>query len=227
MQYQQQQQQQLQQQFTFVESSFVETVHKEKLKQLQTKFTYLREPKKRTRTTPDQFNVLLCAFEKESCPTPKQRKALADKTGMTPRTVQVWFQNRRAKYRANATAIHSARSTSPESESEFESEESPSSSSRSSSSSSSSSPPSSSPSSSSCDNSSDSEDQETEEQDLESAAEAEFAELTDCDFKLQPNTFDNHNCSEGNQNIFSDFLGYRCNDDPFLFTQVEFDITTF
>jgi hypothetical protein len=77
--------------------------HKHRLKLYQTKFTYLKEPRKRKRTTDEQLEILLQAFEKDQIPGVKQRKLLAERTGMTPRTVQVWFQNRRAKYRAPGT----------------------------------------------------------------------------------------------------------------------------
>ena len=74
--------------------------HKAALKSFQTKFTYVKEPRKRTRTSLQQLEVLINFFDKQPCPTIKQRKQLAEKTGMTPRCVQVWFQNRRAKGRS-------------------------------------------------------------------------------------------------------------------------------
>lgn len=53
--------------------------------------------KHRKRTTKAQLRVLERTFE--TCPRPDSlmRKKLGDQLGMTPRSVQVWFQNRRAK----------------------------------------------------------------------------------------------------------------------------------
>jgi len=73
--------------------------HKNKQKLFQMKFSYLNEPKKRKRTTPEQVAILTSTFEKNSLPTPKQRKMIAQQTGMTTRAIQVWFQNKRAKLR--------------------------------------------------------------------------------------------------------------------------------
>jgi len=80
-------------------SSANSSAHKATLKSLQMKFTYLREPRKRTRTSPEQLDTLVSFFETQPNPSMKQRKQLAEKTGMTPRSIQVWFQNRRAKFR--------------------------------------------------------------------------------------------------------------------------------
>lgn len=53
--------------------------------------------KKRTRTTSDQLRILQKAFNVDPMPSATARIALAKKLGMSPRAVQVWFQNRRAK----------------------------------------------------------------------------------------------------------------------------------
>lgn len=53
--------------------------------------------KKRRRTSPDQLRVLLSTFIHCPMPSYQMRVELANKIGMTPRAVQVWFQNRRAK----------------------------------------------------------------------------------------------------------------------------------
>jgi len=54
-------------------------------------------PKKRQRTTPEQLEVLEKVYEQEKLPGSDLRKELAVKLKMTPRRVQVWFQNKRAK----------------------------------------------------------------------------------------------------------------------------------
>uniref|UniRef100_A0A6B2LNZ6 Homeobox domain-containing protein n=1 Tax=Arcella intermedia TaxID=1963864 RepID=A0A6B2LNZ6_9EUKA len=55
------------------------------------------QPKKRQRTTPEQLEVLEKVYEREKLPGLDLRKELAQKLSMTPRRVQVWFQNKRAK----------------------------------------------------------------------------------------------------------------------------------
>jgi hypothetical protein len=57
----------------------------------------ITQPKKRQRTTPDQLEVLEKVYEKEKLPGSDLRRELAQKLKMTPRRVQVWFQNKRAK----------------------------------------------------------------------------------------------------------------------------------
>jgi hypothetical protein len=57
----------------------------------------ISQPKKRQRTTPEQLEVLEKIYEKEKLPGSDLRKELAMKLKMTPRRVQVWFQNKRAK----------------------------------------------------------------------------------------------------------------------------------
>lgn len=54
-------------------------------------------PKKRNRTTPEQLALLEEVFAKNTTPNAATREALAEKLDMTPRSVQIWFQNRRAK----------------------------------------------------------------------------------------------------------------------------------
>ncbi|KAJ2632249.1 hypothetical protein H4R22_001399 [Coemansia sp. RSA 1290] len=80
------------------------------------------EPKKakRKRITPEQLKELTAVFEKTDTPTHDIREELSKKLGMTNREVQVWFQNRRAKYnrmrieqqrqlRTNAAILYSTR----------------------------------------------------------------------------------------------------------------------
>jgi len=57
------------------------------------------DPKKRIRTTPEQLRVLEKTYERETNPSQSLREEIARKLGMTPRRVQVWFQNKRAKER--------------------------------------------------------------------------------------------------------------------------------
>jgi len=57
------------------------------------------DPKKRIRTTPEQLRVLEKTYERETNPSQSLREDIARKLGMTPRRVQVWFQNKRAKER--------------------------------------------------------------------------------------------------------------------------------
>lgn len=64
----------------------------------QSFFTYRpNEVKHRKRTTRQQLKVLEETFKTTQKPDGNVRKALAAQLDMTPRNVQVWFQNRRAK----------------------------------------------------------------------------------------------------------------------------------
>ncbi|KAI9474860.1 homeobox domain-containing protein, partial [Zychaea mexicana] len=53
--------------------------------------------KHRRRTSRAQFRVLEAEFEENPKPSASKRQILAEKLSMTPRGVQIWFQNRRAK----------------------------------------------------------------------------------------------------------------------------------
>jgi hypothetical protein len=55
------------------------------------------EIKHRRRTSKGQFKILEKAFINNPKPNAKIRQGLAESLSMTPRGVQVWFQNRRAK----------------------------------------------------------------------------------------------------------------------------------
>ncbi|CAO3643054.1 unnamed protein product [Cunninghamella blakesleeana] len=55
------------------------------------------ETKHRRRTSRAQFKILETSFYENAKPNATMRRWLAHKLGMTPRSVQVWFQNRRAK----------------------------------------------------------------------------------------------------------------------------------
>ncbi|RGB29115.1 homeobox domain-containing protein, partial [Rhizophagus diaphanus] len=53
--------------------------------------------KKRTRATPEQLAILEDTFKTNTSPNSKVREALAEKVNMSERSIQIWFQNRRAK----------------------------------------------------------------------------------------------------------------------------------
>jgi len=53
--------------------------------------------KKRQKTTPEQLFILEEAFQTDKLPSPSSRSKLAKHLGMSPRRVQIWFQNKRAK----------------------------------------------------------------------------------------------------------------------------------
>lgn len=55
---------------------------------------------KRKRATPEQTNRLNEVFAETFFPTSDQRMDLAMELGMTPRTVQIWFQNKRQGWRS-------------------------------------------------------------------------------------------------------------------------------
>ncbi|KAI8323672.1 Homeodomain-like protein, partial [Martensiomyces pterosporus] len=50
---------------------------------------------KRKRASPQQLEVLNKVFATTSFPSTDMRNRLARELGMTPRTVQIWFQNKR------------------------------------------------------------------------------------------------------------------------------------
>ncbi|TPX59115.1 hypothetical protein SpCBS45565_g07813 [Spizellomyces sp. 'palustris'] len=54
-------------------------------------------PKKRSRATPEQLAILEETFLTNTSPNAKLREILATKVNMTERSIQIWFQNRRAK----------------------------------------------------------------------------------------------------------------------------------
>jgi len=55
--------------------------------------------KRRLRTSPEQLKILEEIYQYEKIPSLALREELASKLGMTPRRIQVWFQNKRAKER--------------------------------------------------------------------------------------------------------------------------------
>merc|ERR1719326_311760 len=60
-----------------------------------------RRPK-RCKISREQLSVLINSFEEEPLPNFDQRQALAKMLGMTPRSVQIWFQNRRQRLKPAA-----------------------------------------------------------------------------------------------------------------------------
>uniref|UniRef100_A0A6B2LJU6 Homeobox domain-containing protein n=1 Tax=Arcella intermedia TaxID=1963864 RepID=A0A6B2LJU6_9EUKA len=82
--------------------------------------------KKRFRTTPHQLQVLEKTYEADKMPSLALREDLAQKLGMTPRRVQVWFQNKRAKERRNTKSTSSSNPPSGQEEAKGDSNESPS-----------------------------------------------------------------------------------------------------
>jgi hypothetical protein len=75
----------------------------------QIKREELEPKKKRLRTTPEQLRILNKEFLVEQMPNASARGVLAKKVGMTPRAVQVWFQNRRAKAKIEAKKVNPGR----------------------------------------------------------------------------------------------------------------------
>jgi len=67
--------------------------------------TQKNDPKKRIRTTPEQLRILEKTYERETNPSQSLREDIARRLGMTPRRVQVWFQNKRAKERRITKSI--------------------------------------------------------------------------------------------------------------------------
>ncbi|KAK9728077.1 hypothetical protein K7432_001329 [Basidiobolus ranarum] len=74
-----------------------ETFHQSPHGEFRTSFYNPFEVKTRKRTKKSQFKVLERTFYENPKPNSVLRKQLAQELGMTPRGVQVWFQNRRAK----------------------------------------------------------------------------------------------------------------------------------
>ncbi|KAJ1820818.1 hypothetical protein LPJ75_000857 [Coemansia sp. RSA 2598] len=76
------------------------SAHSSRYSQIVIKEPNTAEPKKakRKRITPEQLKELTSIFEKTDTPTHDIREELSKKLNMTNREVQVWFQNRRAKY---------------------------------------------------------------------------------------------------------------------------------
>ncbi|KAJ1835208.1 hypothetical protein LPJ63_001333 [Coemansia sp. RSA 2711] len=72
-------------------------------------YSYTPEPsdsqsRKRHRLRPEQTRKLLDVFARTNKPDSDLRKSLGRELGMTPRTVQIWFQNRRAKMKRESNS---------------------------------------------------------------------------------------------------------------------------
>ncbi|KAI9017518.1 hypothetical protein BC832DRAFT_34153 [Gaertneriomyces semiglobifer] len=67
-------------------------------------------PSKRRKATPKQLAVLTAVLSETFFPSTKVRHRIAHDIGMTPRAVQIWFQNRRQKWRnSNGAATRCSR----------------------------------------------------------------------------------------------------------------------
>lgn len=64
--------------------------------------TQQQKNQKRQRATQDQLTTLEVEFNKNPTPTATVRERIADEINMTERSVQIWFQNRRAKIKLMA-----------------------------------------------------------------------------------------------------------------------------
>ncbi|GJJ69570.1 hypothetical protein EMPS_01917 [Entomortierella parvispora] len=60
---------------------------------------------KRKRANPEQLSVLNAAFERSYFPSTEERHRLSKLTNMCPRTVQIWFQNKRQSVKARTEAM--------------------------------------------------------------------------------------------------------------------------
>ncbi|KAF9133298.1 hypothetical protein BGW39_010115 [Mortierella sp. 14UC] len=63
---------------------------------------------KRKRANAEQLSVLNAAFERSYFPSTEERLRLSKQTKMCPRTVQIWFQNKRQSVKARTDAMDAA-----------------------------------------------------------------------------------------------------------------------
>ncbi|XP_010529979.1 PREDICTED: homeobox-leucine zipper protein HAT1 [Tarenaya hassleriana] len=61
--------------------------------------------RKKLRLSKDQSAILEDTFKEHNTLNPKQKMALAKQLGLTPRQVEVWFQNRRARTKLKQTEV--------------------------------------------------------------------------------------------------------------------------
>merc|ERR1711915_11457 len=78
-------------------SGFFNSFHRNSHGELKSTFFDPFEVKHRKRTSKTQLKILEKTFESNKKPDSALRNQLSEQLGMTPRSVQVWFQNRRAK----------------------------------------------------------------------------------------------------------------------------------
>lgn len=78
-------------------SGFFNSFHRNSHGELKSTFFDPFEVKHRKRTSKSQLKILEKTFETNKKPDSALRNQLSEQLGMTPRSVQVWFQNRRAK----------------------------------------------------------------------------------------------------------------------------------
>ncbi|KAG1467603.1 hypothetical protein G6F56_004319 [Rhizopus delemar] len=73
-----------------------------------TETEFFNEPvkAKRKRASQTQLNVLNQVFQQTCFPSTELRTDLGKKLGMSPRAVQIWFQNKRQSIRAREKAQH-------------------------------------------------------------------------------------------------------------------------
>ena len=55
---------------------------------------------------PEQLEVLKAVFARQPLPSAEQRHSLAKRLGITPRSIQVWFQNRRQRHKVAGTLVN-------------------------------------------------------------------------------------------------------------------------
>lgn len=79
------------------EPNYFDSFNRTRKGELQNTYYNPFDVKHRKRTSKIQLMVLEKTFETNIKPDANLRKALGEQLGMTPRAVQVWFQNRRAK----------------------------------------------------------------------------------------------------------------------------------
>lgn len=77
--------------------SYFDSFHKTSQGEFKNTYYNPFHVKPRKRTSKEQLEILEKTFETNIKPDASLRKALATKLRMTPRSVQVWFQNKRAK----------------------------------------------------------------------------------------------------------------------------------
>ncbi|KAG0322367.1 hypothetical protein BGZ99_003365 [Dissophora globulifera] len=73
--------------------------------ELRTAFYNPHEVKRRQRTSRSQFKTLEKAFGENPKPDASTRRHLAQRLSMSPRGIQVWFQNRRAKNKQSSNTV--------------------------------------------------------------------------------------------------------------------------